>query len=74
METRGYRSPRKARPVERGKGAHTKQQYNAAQAVTNPDAYSNGEKLANMKHLHAQIAAMSKALAELEASEDKELV
>ena len=33
METRGYRSPRKERPVEKGRCAHTKQQYNGAQAV-----------------------------------------
>ena len=56
------------------RGVHTKQQYNGAQAVNSPDAYANGEKLVNMKQLHAQIAAVSKALTELEASEDKELM
>ena len=58
----------------KGKGVHTKQQYNAAQAVNSPDAYANGEKLVNLKQLYAQIAAVSKALTELEASEDKELM
>ena len=56
------------------KDVHTKQQHCATQAVNSPDAYANGEKLASMKQLHAQIAAVSKALTELEASEDKELV
>ena len=42
--------------------------------MNSPDAYANGEKLASMKQLHAQIAAVSKALTELEASEDKELM
>ena len=74
METRGYWSPRKERSSGKGKGVHTKQQYNGAQAVNSPDAYANGEKLANMKQLRAQIAAVSKALTELEASEDKELM
>ena len=58
----------------KGKGVHTKQQHYAAQAVNSPDAYADGEKLVNMKQLHAQIAAVSKALTELEASEDKELM
>ena len=53
---------------------HTKQQHYATQAVNSPDAYANGEKLASMKQLHAHIAAVSKALTELEASEDKELM
>ena len=53
---------------------HTKQQHYAIQAVNSPDAYANGEKLTSMKQLHAQIAAVSKALTELEASEDKELM
>ena len=34
----------------------------------------NGEKLVNVKQLHAQIAAVSKALAELELSGDKALM
>ena len=42
--------------------------------MNSPDAYANGEKLASMKQLYAQIAAVSKALTELEASEDKELM
>lgn len=42
-------------------GVHTKQQ-------------SNGENSGNVKQLHAQIAAVSKALADLEHSRDKELV
>ena len=58
----------------KGKGAHVKQQYNAAQTVTNPDAYANGEKLVNTKQLQSQIAAVSKALTELEGAEDKELM
>ena len=39
-----------------------------------PDTDINGEKLVNVKQLHAQIAAVSKALAELELSGDKELM
>ena len=58
----------------KGKGVHAKQQHYATQAVNSPDAYANGEKLTSMKQLHAQIAAVSKALTELEASEDKELM
>ena len=58
----------------KGKGVHTKQQHYATQAANSPDAYANGEKLTSMKQLHAQIAAVSKALTELEASEDKELM
>ena len=65
---------KKGKTSGKGKGVHTKQQYNGAQAVNSPDAYANGEKLASMKQLHAQIAAVSKALTELEASEDKELM
>ena len=38
------------------------------------DTYINGEKLVNVKQPHAQIAAVSKALAELELSGDKELM
>ena len=74
METRGYRSPREEKTSGKGKCVHTKQQHNAAQAVNSPDAYANGEKLASMKQLHAQIAAVSNALTELEASEDKEVM
>ena len=48
----------------KGKCVHTKQQHNAAQAVNSPDAYANGEKLASMKQLHAQIAAVSNVLTE----------
>ena len=58
----------------KGKFMHTKQQHYATQAVYSPDVYANGEKLASMKQLHAQIAAVSKALTELEVSEDKELM
>ena len=57
----------------KGKGAHVKQQYHATQAVTNPDAYANGEKLVNVKQLHVRIAAVSKALTELEGAEDKRI-
>ena len=70
METRAKRG----KTSGKGKGAHVKQQYHATQAVTNPDAYANGEKLVNVKQLHAQIAAVSKALTELEGAEDKELM
>ena len=65
---------KKGKTSGKGKGVHTKQQHYATQAVNSPDAYANGEKLACMKQLHAQIAAVSKALTELEASEDKELM
>ena len=65
---------KKGKTSGKGKGVHTKQQHYATQAVNSPDAYANGEKLASMKQLHAQISAVSKALTELEASEDKELM
>ena len=39
-----------------------------------PDTYTNSEKLVNVNQLHAQIAAVSKALAELELFGDKELM
>ena len=65
---------KKGKTSGKGKGAHTKQQYNVAQAVNSPDVSANGEKLVNMQQLHAQIAAVSNALTELEASEDKELM
>ena len=51
-----------------------KQQSNGVQAGSSPDTNINGEKLENVKQLHAQIAAVSKARAELELSGDKELM
>ena len=64
--------------VREGKGVHikqqAKQQSNGVQAESSPDTFFNGEKFVNVKQLHAQIAAVSKALAELELSGDKELM
>ena len=51
-----------------------KQQFNGVQAWSSPDTYINGEEFVNVKQLHAQIAAVSKALAALELSGDKELM
>ena len=65
---------KKGKTSGKGRGVHIKQQYNGAQTVNNPDAGANGEKLGNMKQLQAQIASVSKALTELEASEDRELM
>ena len=53
---------KKGKTSGKRKGVHTKQQHYATQAVNSPDAYANGEKLASMKQLHAQIAAVSNAL------------
>ena len=69
---------KKGKTSAKGKGVHikqqSKQQSNGVQAVSSPDTCINGEKLVNVKQLHAQIAAVSKALAELELSGDKELM
>ena len=69
---------KKGKTSGQGKGVHikqqAKQQSNGVQAGSIPDTYINGEKLVNVKQLHAQIAAVSKALAELELSGDKELM
>ena len=68
---------KKGKRSGKGKGVQikqqAKQQSNGVQAVSSPDTYINGEKLVNVKQLHAQIAAVSKAQAELELSGDKEL-
>ena len=69
---------KKGKTSGKGKGVHIKQQVkqqsNGVQAGSIPDTYINGGKLVNVKQLHAQIAAVSKALAELELSGDKELM
>ena len=59
---------------KRARCAHQATALRFSNCEHSPDAYANGEKLASMKQLHAQIAAVSKALTELEASEDKELM
>ena len=69
---------KKGKTSGKGKGVHikqqAKQQSNGVQAGSSPDTHINGENLVNVKQLHAQIAAVSKALAELELSGDKELM
>ena len=69
---------KKGKTSGKGKGVHikqqAKQQFNGVQAWSSPDTKINGEELVNVKQLHAQIAAVSKALAALELSGDKELM
>ena len=65
---------KKGKTSGKGKGVHIKQQSSGVQAGSSPDTCINAEKLVNVKQLHAQIAAVSKALAELDLSGDKELM
>ena len=61
---------KKGKTSGQGKGVHikqqAKQQSNGVQAGSSPDTNISGEKLVNVKQLHAQIAAVSRALAELD--------
>ena len=65
---------KKGKTSGKGKGVHTKQQHNGAQAVYSLETYANGEKFSVYETVCALFAAVSSALTELEASEDKELM
>ena len=70
VEVRGCRSSRKADQWKREGCAHQA----AVQWCSSGDTNINGENSGNVSQLHAQIAAVSKALAELEPSGDRELM